>query len=104
MLSFAVIKHHDQKQTEDERVYLHLQVKQFIMELKLRPPQRSAAYGSGQLTHIAQAQLSRDGSTHSGLDPHTSINNEENVPQTHSQSNLMEAISPARFTLAGVSS
>lgn len=60
------------------------------------------ALGCGQLSYTAQDHLPGDDSTCHGLDPPTSMNNEEN-PQTSPQSNLMKAISPARFALPGVS-
>lgn len=37
------------------------------------------------------------GTTHSGLDHHRSVINQENVPQTRLQANPMEASSPSRL-------
>ena len=63
-------------------------------ELKQKP-QRNATFllthrpTLSQISFIAQANLPRDDAAHSGLGPITSINNQDNAPQTCQQDNLM---------------
>lgn len=58
------------------------------------------------LPYTAQVHLPRKGTTHSGLGPPTLISNQENIPQTCPQANLMEEIlnwgSPFPDDLVGI--
>lgn len=53
----------------------------------------------GCFSYTAQTQLPRDGNAHSGLDPPTSISNQENDPQTCPQASLMEVTPQLSFLL-----
>lgn len=51
------------------------------------------------LSYTTQGHLSRSGTTHGGLGPHTSIINKEKALYTYLEANLIEAFSQLRVSL-----
>lgn len=109
-----MIQHCDQKQLEEGRVSFYLQVNLFWRkaragaeaETTIEECRLGLALGWWPIIFLIQLRA-----TCLGMVPPTvgatllhELTIKKNVPQAHPQSHLMEAISPVRFSLPGVSS
>jgi hypothetical protein len=123
-VSIAVIKHHDQKQPGQERVYFSLQFHttdhhwgksgQELRQELIQRPWRNTAYRLAPhgllslLSYTIQDHQPRDGTPHSELSPLPLTTNQENDPEVWPQVHLVREdifsieIPPFKMTLACV--
>lgn len=116
-IPITVIKHHEQKQFGEERVYLAYRLQSIIRGMqgrnKRQEPRGNRSRGHGWMiltdflslfSYIPQDYLPKDGTTHSGVGPFTSVvNQKKKKKKNHGlpclQASLMGAFSQFWFFL-----
>lgn len=93
---FCVTDHYSEMPTRFSKKNLEVGVRTQIMTEHCS---LACGHWLAQLAYPHQDSLSNSGTAYSGLDPLISIIDPENTPQASPQVNLMEVITPVRFSL-----